>query len=172
MHYFVRFNADPQQRQELLRKADPRQRKDLEEKLARWDALSPDRRDRMYQQFNRFFQLPQMERTKTLNVMSESERKEMEGTLSAFEKLAPEQRKLCIESFEKFTSMRPDERRQFLRDAERWQAMPEKERKAWRNLVTALPPLPDTTPLPPMPRSLPPNPLIASNSNSSVFPGR
>ena len=172
IHYFMRFNADPQQRQELLRKADPTQRKAIEEKLARWEALSPDRRDRMYQQFNRFFQLPQTERARTLNVMSESERNEMEGTLKAFEKLAPEQRKVCIESFEKFTSMRPEERREFLRDAARWQAMPEKERKTWRNLVNALPPLPDTTPMPPLPRSQPPNPQIASNATSWVFPIR
>lgn len=172
IHYFTRLNADPQLRQELLRKADPSQRKTFEEKLARWDALSPERRERMYQQFNRFFQLPQTERARTLNIMSESERTEMEGTLKAFEKLAPEQRKVCIESFEKFTAMRPEERREFLRDAARWQAMPEKERKTWRNLVNALPPLPDTTPLPPFPRSLPPPPMIASNATSSVFPIR
>ncbi len=43
MHYFVRFDAQPKQREELLKKVDPAQRKILEEKIARWDSLSPGR---------------------------------------------------------------------------------------------------------------------------------
>jgi len=170
MHYCARSTGSPAQREELFKNLDPIQRILLDQKISRWDSISPERRERMYGQFNSFFQLPPTERTKTLNVMSESERAEMERTLAEFEKLPAAQRKVCIQSFEKFTNMNVAERREFLRDAARWQAMSEKERKAWRNLVTALPPMPDTSPLPPFPPSRAPSPLTASNSPAPAFP--
>ncbi len=95
----------------------------------------------------------------------------MERTLAEFEKLPVAQRKTCIQSFEKFTNMSVGERREFLRDAMRWQAMSEKERKAWRDLVTALPPIPDTSPMPPMPPRTVRSPLTASNNTAPPFPG-
>jgi len=42
--------------------------------------------------------------------------------------------------------MSSEERARFLRNAERWQKMPEEDRNKWRTLVRAVPPLP---PLPP-----------------------
>jgi hypothetical protein len=83
----------------------------------------------------------------------DEERKRMEETLQAFENLPQSQRRLCIDSFGKFANLSPVERDQFLKNAERWQAMTASERQAWRKIVTDLPPQPPEPGGKPSPRA-------------------
>jgi hypothetical protein len=133
----------------------PDRREKLERDLARWLALPQEKRQRMCERFERFFQLPPDEKVKTLNALPEEERRQMEKTLRAFEQLPPVQRRLCINSFSKFADMTPDERAHFLNNAERWKEMTSEERRTWRSLVTRLPPLPPSFGEPPRPPGSP-----------------
>ena len=69
----------------------------------------------------------------------------------AFAKLPSVQRQVCIDSFRKFANMTPEQQLQFLKNAERWQAMTPSERETWRTLVTKLPPLPPGFGVPQLP---------------------
>jgi len=117
----------------------------------------------MCERFEQFFELPSREKEKTLGALSDTERREMEVTLKAFEKLPPEQRHICVNSFRKFSNMTAEERAQFLKNAERWKEMPPEDRRAWRTLITKLPPLPPGFGLPPMP-PLPRRPASLTNA--------
>lgn len=130
------------------------------------NSLPAQRREEIYRDFSRFFELSEHEKTKALDSFSDAERKQMERTLQAFENLAPQARERCIAGFDKFRALPPSERQHFLRSAERWQAMSPKDRQAWRVIVSrkALPP----PPMPPgftNPAALrpPPEILIATN---------
>ena len=181
--YFVRMEAStPAQRQVILTSLSPERHQELERELETWRALPSERRQRMYEHFNHFFELTSREREKILSAISDAERQQMEATLQTFQKLPVAQRRLCIESFSKFAEMTPEDRNQFLKDAERWQAMSANERHAWRDLVLNLPPLPpglgepEPPPLP-RPNSLPPSPVspispASVTSNSPAFPGK
>lgn len=152
----------------------PERRDGLERDLARWFALPQEKRQRMYERFERFFQLSPDEKAKTLNALPEEERRQMEKTLRSFEKLPPGQRHLCIDSFSKFANMTPDERAHFLKNAERWKEMTPEERRTWRALVTRLPPLPPgfgEPPFPPRtPGSKPAPPLPGGGLNLTNVP--
>ena len=117
-------------------------RNKFEQDLAKWHALPQPQRQRMVDNFHQFFELSEKEKAKTLSTLSETERHQMEKTLQEFEKLPSVQRQVCIDSFRKFANMTPDQQIQFLKNAERWQAMTPSERETWRTLVTKLPPLP------------------------------
>jgi uncharacterized protein DUF3106 len=127
------------------------QREKLEQQLASWLALPPDRRQRMFDRFQQFFELSPREKEKILSALPDAERGDMDKTLQAFEKLPSEQRSLCISSFRKFANMTPEERARFLKNAERWKEMPPDDRQTWRTLVTKLPPLPPGFGKPPLP---------------------
>ena len=120
----------------------PEWRKKLEQDLANWHALPQTQQQRMVDNFHQFFDLSEKEKTKTLSTLSETERRQMERTLQEFEKLPSVQRQVCIDSFRKFANMTPEQQLQFLKNAERWQAMTPSERETWRTLVNKLPPLP------------------------------
>ena len=144
---FLRIlSASASEREDAWRGLSPEQREKLEKQLASWSSLPFNQRRRMYDNFQRYFQLPPREKQRTLDTLSEPERQEMEKTLRAFEKLPPAQRLVCIRSFQKFAEMTPEERAQFLKNAELWKKMSPGDRQTWRMLVTRLPPLP---PLPP-----------------------
>ena len=155
-----------EQRQKILANISPARRALLEQGMARWAAMSPDQRHRTLTRFNQFFELTAQEKEKALKTLSGEERRQIEKTLRAFASLAPEQRAACIRSFAKFAGLSLEERHQFLRNAERWQALSPGERQVWRDLVRNLPP-----PLPPALPPLPPgNPLrrpaaVATNGN-------
>lgn len=162
LQYFTRLQqASPAAQQSIPGITDAGQRQRMEEKLAAWRKLSARERQRSYQHFNRFFELPRQEQEKTLDVLSETERNEMQNTLDAFAQLPPEQRRACINAFQKFASMTPAQRLEFFRNAQRWQTMSRKEREQWRNLVNNLPPTPPDG-LPPIPGARP-----APNSGAS-----
>ena len=129
----------------------PEWRKKFEQDLAQWNALPQPQRQRMVDHFHQFFELSEKEKAKTLDTLSETERRQMEKTLQTFEKLPSVQRQVCIDSFRRFANMTPEQQLQFLKNAERWQAMTPSERETWRTLVTKLPPLPPGFGVPPLP---------------------
>ena len=135
---------------------------------ARWQALSEDERRNISAQFNRFFDLTQVEKQKTLSTLSDAERAQMEKTLQSFDKLPLAQRAQCIRAFKQFAGMSPADRTEFLKSAERWSQLPPKERQAWRDLVAQVPlwpPLPTVNITPPLPPPVPPrlHPTVATN---------
>ena len=141
--YVIHEEATPTASKKGLSDAMPPEwRKKFEQDLAKWHALPQTQRQRMVDNFHQFFELSEKEKTKTLSTLSETERRQMEKTLQTFEKLPSVQRQVCIDSFRKFANMTPDQQLQFLKNAERWQAMTPSERETWRTLVTKLPPLP------------------------------
>ena len=158
MNYFMPGTRRPLAPEEV----GASKQKQLEQKLARWKAISPDRREKMSAHFNEFFNLPEKEQRKTLHTLSQAEREEMEGALKLFSNLAPEQRKLCLESFQKFAGLSAQEQLEFLKNAERWKAMTPAERQTWRQLVSAVPPLPMVTAQPPIPGGAPSSQLTPS----------
>ena len=119
-----------------------------EEKLRRWLSVPEGKRQRMYQHFQEFVEMPAKEKKKTLEVLPEDERQKLEKSLRNFEQLPPHQREAFIESFRKFENMSKEERDQFLKNAERWREMTPGDRQTWINLMNLLPG-PSGPPLPP-----------------------
>ena len=109
--------------------------------LAHWKDLSEEQRKRIAEQVNRFFALTPDEKQETLNTLSDAEREQMEKTLQAFGDLPEVQRTECIHAFAKFASMNAAEKREFLKNAERWSQMSPAERQTWRDLVASVPEL-------------------------------
>jgi hypothetical protein len=152
------------------------QREKLEQHLASWLAIPPDKRRRMCDRFQQFFELSPREKERILSALPDAQRGEMDKTLQAFEKLPTEQRGLCVSSFTNFANMKPEERARFLKNAERWKEMPPGDRQTWRTLVTKLPPLPPGFGKPPLPPGfqeqksdpakppLPPAPINSTNA--------
>lgn len=154
MQFIIRFESssiDQQRRQ--LQQYPEQDRKILEGRIQKWRQLPLERRQRMYQHFQTFFELPPQERQRTLEALSKAERQQMERVVQSFDQLLPEQRQKSIESLRRFTNLSGDERLQFLRNAERWQAMSPREKETWRNLIDQMPP-PGSPPLPPFPPEL------------------
>lgn len=105
-------------------------------------------------QLQRIFALTPDRRVRLLSSFPDAERDEIQRTLDIFAHLPPELRRTCIESFERLARMNAGERREFLRNAERWQALSPLERTTWKTLVDSLPPWPTgqgDAPTPPVP---------------------
>lgn len=115
-------------------------------------APTPEQK-RIAEQFDRFFELTPMEKQQTLNTLSAAEREAMEKTLKSFEQLPPQQRAQCIRNYAKFAGMNAAERKDFLKNAEKWSKMSPKERQAWRDLVARVPIMPPA-PTPQVPKSI------------------
>ena len=152
--YFVHIRRAAGQPAQL-HPLEPAQRAQLQEKLKHWRDTTPAQRERMASHLSAFFELPAPEQQKALEDFSERERQEMQKALEVFAKLPLKNRQVCVQSFQKFATMTPQERGDFLRNAERWQQMTPQERQTWKSLVTKLPPMP------PAPIELPPNPTSA-----------
>lgn len=150
LHYFLRLESGAPAQQQVVSQNLPPGYRQLEEKLEQWRALKPEYRQKMYQQFHEFFELPPRQKEKTLSALSDVERQEMEKSLQTFARLPQAQRDMCIESFRQFANMSKADRDQFLKNAERWQTMPSSERETWRNLINLFP-----KPLPPLPSGIP-----------------
>jgi hypothetical protein len=157
--------------QKVLLELPPDKRRDAEEKLARWNASSPDERQRMRDQFNHFFELTPAEKEKTLSTLSEAEREQMKKTLQSFQQLPKATRELCLQSFGKFTRMTAHEQQQFLKSAERWGKMSPGERDAWQRLVRYLAQMPPMPPgVDPLPPSLRLDPNLAAPASPDSVP--
>ncbi len=125
---------------------------------SQWNSLSDGEREAMTAQFDEFFELSPVEKQKALGGLTGADREQMEKTLREFNQLPPHQRMQCVHAFAKFANMSPQERAEFLKNAQRWSKMTVSERQAWSDLVEHVPQWP---PLPPsviMPPSMPPMP--------------
>ena len=175
IRYVVQFqSASASQNPSITNDLTLPQREKLEQQLASWRALPPDKRQRMCDRFQQFFELSPREKEKILSALPDAERVEMDKTLQAFEKLPTERRSLCVSSFRDFANMTPEERARFLKNAERWKKMPPADRQTWRTLVTKLPPLPPGFGKPPLPPGFqerpttPPLPRAPINSTNAA----
>jgi hypothetical protein len=144
------------------------QRERLEQQLASWRALPPAQRQRICDRFQQFFELSPREKGKILSAFPEAERSEMDKTLDAFANLPSEQRGSCVNAFRKFANMTEEERAQFLRNAERWKAMPRDDRQTWRTIVTKLPPLPPGIGTPPLPPGVQGKPQVTPSPSPAL----
>ncbi len=150
---YVEWQASsPARQEEILNKLPAERRSYFSNEVNRWQALPEDQRTELCAQFQRFFVMTGQEQKQTISTLSDAERRQMERALQAYEELPPAQRQRCIDSFGKLAAMGPGERAQFLRNAEKWEAMTVHERQLWRTLVGELPPAPPPPPgMPPMP---------------------
>jgi hypothetical protein len=137
------------------------------EPQAHWlGGLPENRRLRIQQNFTRIFEITDAEKAReTLQPLplSPDDRVTMERTLEQYRKLPAVQRTQCVQGFGKFTELTPEERRQFLVNAEEWKKMTPADREKWRKLVTGMPPLPPgfgRPQLPPMPGTLKPRSTV------------
>jgi len=121
----------------------------IEQQLVRWQSLPETRREQIQKNFTTLFDLSDEEKARTqlqALPLSPDERRLMEKTLADFKKLPVSARTLCIRNFPKFAELTPQERRQFLYNAQEWQKMTSEDRQSWRMLVSKVPRMP---PLPP-----------------------
>lgn len=116
----------------------------VEDRLERWDKLAAKvKQDVLTNETAMSFLIappqppitPPMPRVKF-------DREEVARALQGFANLSPEQRQQCVDSFAALAGMAAEERNHFLKNAERWQEMTEKERDAWREIVNVRPPSP------------------------------
>lgn len=138
----------------------------VQAELARLNQRAGADLHRLQQQWQRFFEGASPRRDRALEEMSASERQEMQAVLERFRRLTPEQRRTSVTSFSRLASMSPAERSEFLRNAERWTALPQEEREAWRQIVNKLPvfpPLPTQLPEPPLPQPPLPSRRVANH---------
>jgi hypothetical protein len=118
------------------------------------------------------FELPSAQKEKELKPLplSDAERAQIEQTLEKYSQLQPAQRTLVMKTFARFAELTAEERRQFLRNAESWQAMPPADRERWREIVNKMPPLPPLPPgfggppLPPLPPKRAPQTLLTTTN--------
>lgn len=168
LDYLIRLEAASTGEQEMiLNSLPPGRRARLREQLAAWKTKTYSQRERIYKNFQTFFELSPDEKQKTLQKLSPAERQAMEETIARFSTLTSEERQRAIRAFRKFAELSVEDRNDFLKKAERWEAMTPDERQAWRDVVNSAPPTP---PLPPGLQLIPPLPpapnqgtLLATN---------
>lgn len=147
--YFTRLeNGSPVESEESWKLFPPDRREELEDEIAKLQITPLEQRQKLYTRFDRFFEFSEDEKRKTMASLPQLGRRQALEAIDAVEKYPPQQRKQFITSFRKVANMTPAEREKFLKNAERWQAMSAEERRAWRELVATLPPLPPGMPLP------------------------
>ncbi|MGO8698830.1 MAG: DUF3106 domain-containing protein [Limisphaerales bacterium] len=161
----------PTGRKDLLQRLPQERRARWQAEWQRWQGLPEEQRAALCGQFRQFFTLPEREQRQTINTLSDAERRDMESALRAFDRLPPADRQACIAGFGKFATLTAEERNQFLRNAQRWEAMSAHERQVWRELVEKLPPLPPLPPdfpVPPLNAAASLDPTALAKSPSSV----
>jgi len=142
-NYLIRLDTSSRtEREAMLTHLPVERRKQIEQELARWQNLTPRQKQTRYSRFDYFFGLAPEEKQRVLSALSDEERLQMQNVLDRFKNLPRDQRQHCIESFNKLASLTPEEQDEFLKNAERWQALSPSERESWREMVNALPPLP------------------------------
>lgn len=146
----------------------------IEQQLVRWQSLPENRREQIQRNFTIIFEFSDEEKAREqlqALPLSPEERTLMEKTVADFRKLPVAARLTCIRNFPKFAGLSPQERLQFLSNAQEWQKMSPDDRQTWRKLVgkiPRLPPLPPGFGLPPKPRLAPmPTIAVAQESNNT-----
>lgn len=126
-----------------------------------WRHLTPDQQRQAYDAFYEIFGLADKERDKvfeSLQGQSANGRDQIENFLKSIGALPVSEREKRMVAFQKFSSMTLEQRMRFLENAQRWQAMPEKDRDAVRKLLKNAPPIP------PLPLSF----LLAPNAATNA----
>ena len=113
-------------------------RRELDRKLARWQAMPADEREQLYASFRHFFELSDEEQQKTLDALSQPERQVTEKAIGPIEKWPKSQQQQYMTALRRFVELSPAERQRFMKNAEHWQQMSPEERQAWRDLVQRL----------------------------------
>lgn len=167
-NYFAQTaSATPKEQEEMLTLIPPDERAKLKAGLDHWSQMSSEQRQKALAGFKNFFTLTPEEKEEALDTVSDEDRQQMKKALDAYGKLTPQQRAQCIHSFEKFATMSVSERQQFLKNAERWNAMTPAEREKWRQLVTVAPIMPQMD-SPPRATNLPVRPLRSTSPDMAT----
>lgn len=161
LRYVARPNSAPAPSPEELSALPTAARGKLEQAVAQWREMPEGRRRELTDRFARFFALNERDQNRTLDLLTAGEREQLRQTIDSFANLPPADREHCLQGMRQFSSMSREERASFLRGAERWKNLTEEQRKAWRALVTQLPPTPPGALMPPLPpgfkeKALPP----------------
>src|SRR5262249_47013904 len=82
-----------------LQTLPPKERHELEQKLSRWQAMSPPQREQLYAAFQHYFELSDQEKEKTMQALSVPERQETEKVLDPIEKWPKQQQDKYIAAF-------------------------------------------------------------------------
>lgn len=114
--------------------------------LARWQSLPKETQSGMFASFDRFFQLSETERRRTLASVPAPRRAIVAPAIRKLSALPPAKREECLDAFRKLTAMPATQQQHFFRKADQWRQMTRSERETWANLVNKFPPMP---PLPP-----------------------
>ncbi|MBK7997611.1 MAG: DUF3106 domain-containing protein [Verrucomicrobia bacterium] len=134
----------------------------IERQLVRWQSLPEGRREQIQRNFTTLFEFSDEEKAKAqLQALPlSSEERDLMEKPSRTSRSSRSPRELCMRNFPKFAELSPEERRQFLYNAQEWQKMSSADRETWRKLVSKVPRLP---PLPPG-IGRPPPPKLATKS--------
>ncbi len=144
----------------------------IERQLVRWQSLPEGRREQIQRNFTTLFEFSDEEKAKAQLQslpLSAEERELMEKTIADFKKLPVAARELCMRNFPKFAELSPEERRQFLYNAQEWQKMSSTDRETWRKLVSKvprLPPLPPGLGRPPLPKLATKSPVVTAQETN------
>ncbi len=146
IRYVVQLDGlSRQEQKELEATLPPNLRKSWDEKLDGWHAIPPERRQRIYAQFQKFFELSPRERAKVLETLPQQDREQAEKSLlvvQEIEKLSPAERATCLDSLKNFfeTPPKSDQLYYQLEKIQRWKAMSTKEKSVLKKIHGVLPP--------------------------------
>ncbi len=135
-------------------------REKWDDRLEKWHHLTLERRQQIYGQFQKMFNLSPRERNKVLETLSEQDRTQAERSLlifQALEKLPLAEQKACIDAFLSFIESPPNsnQRNQRLEELSRWRAYPADVKASWNSVFKFVPPLPgQQPPLPGTPQAM------------------
>jgi len=130
----------------------------LQDEVSRLSRLSPEERRLSFAAAEQFFGLSDEEKQKVLETLSGTERRQVDETLQTLQHLPKDQIDRCLKSIGRLASLNDRDRREFAKNAGRWNGMPPEERAAWSNLVNTLPPLPPGVEVPTPDDNMPPLP--------------
>jgi hypothetical protein len=131
----------------------PGQRSDLERRYTNWMGLPEGTRREIVKRFDDFIGMPETARSNTLAQLTDTDYAQMQQTFSQFGMLSKEQRVQAMRGFQKFAELSPAEQASFLKTAERWRTMSEKDRELWRDVVVRAQAVRTNVP-PPLPGSV------------------
>jgi hypothetical protein len=114
----------------------------LQDEVIHLSKVSAEERRQSFAATEQFFGLSDVEKQKVLETLSGAERQQVDQTLLTLQHLPKEQLDRCLKSIGRLADLNDRDRREFIKDAGRWNGMPPQERAAWSNLVNSLPPLP------------------------------
>jgi hypothetical protein len=159
-----------QERKEIQATLPQSLQKSWDEKLEEWHAIPIERRQRIYAQFQKFFELSPKERAKFLETLPRQDRDQAEKSLQVvqeLDKLSPEDRAACLESFKDFaeTPAKSSQRFLHLETIRQWKEMSTKEKDILRKVRSVLvpgsePPIPGGTSKPPLGEDKPAPPAV------------